>query len=61
MSKLNIPSYSALIPRDRQIKSIIDLYENAQNSISSSTSGLKLEVVDALPLNPDDNTIYIVK
>ena len=32
-----------------------------ENSVSSSTQGLKIEVVSALPANPDTNTIYIIK
>jgi hypothetical protein len=29
--------------------------------VTSSTSGLKIEVVAALPASPDANTIYIVQ
>lgn len=35
-------------------------YELA-NKVSSSTSGLKIEVVNALPETPAENTIYIIK
>ena len=37
-------------------------WNNAVNNcITSTTSGLKIEVVQALPANPDSNTIYIVQ
>lgn len=31
------------------------------NAVTSTTSGLKIEVVAAMPANPDTNTIYIVQ
>lgn len=34
---------------------------NPTGAITSSTSGLKIEVVNALPGSPDANTIYIVQ
>ena len=38
-----------------------DIYLNdGSHPISSTTNGLKIEVVQALPANPDANTIYIV-
>lgn len=39
-----------------------DIYLNdGTHPISSSTNGLKIEVVSALPSSPDSNTIYIVQ
>jgi hypothetical protein len=41
MKKLNTPSYSVLIPRDKRIKSIQELYENVgniQGSVSDNAS-----------------------
>ena len=41
MKKLNTPSYSVLIPRDKRIKSIQELYENVgtiQGDIPNSAS-----------------------
>ena len=38
-----------------------DIYLNdGSHPISSTTNGLKIEVVSALPQNPDSNTIYII-
>ena len=32
-----------------------------ENVVTSSTPGLKIEVVSAMPAEPDNNTIYIVQ
>ena len=32
-----------------------------ENIVSTSTSGLKLEIVTSMPSSPDANTVYIVK
>ena len=55
MSKLNIPSYSALIPRDKQIKSIIDLYENAltEESLKVSATSKNVTPEEAMAANLD--------
>ena len=43
-----------------QPKTTNDLY-NDSGYITSTTSGLKIEVVSALPASPDANTIYIIQ
>lgn len=44
MSTLNIPSYNALLSRDRQIKSIQDLYENLSKVDPSEVEELERDV-----------------
>ena len=47
---------------DEEFKSTALVIEELhENSVSSSISGLKIEVVSALPANPDANTIYIIQ
>ena len=45
-----------------EIKANGDIYLNdGTHPISSTTNGLKIEVVSALPASPDSSTIYIVQ
>ena len=37
------------------------LNEDPAKVVTSSTSGLKIEIVSTMPQNPDSNTIYIVQ
>ena len=51
-------SFSSEIDNQFQSTALV-IEELHENSVSSSTSGLKIEVVSALPATPDANTIYI--
>lgn len=52
---------AGLVKNDGTIDTNTYLTQVPNTCVTSSTSGLKLEVVSALPANPDANTIYIVQ
>lgn len=43
------------------IKSYFHSGTTSNNIVTSSTQGLKIEIVSSLPENPDSNTIYIIQ
>jgi predicted nucleic acid-binding Zn-ribbon protein len=44
---------------DKTVKEYVD--ENTANAVTSTTTGLKIEIVNALPATTDPNTLYIIK
>lgn len=63
MKKLNTPSYNSLIPRDRRIKSIQELYEVANELQTGGSSELsaRVEALESLVSEGDNPTLTIDK
>ena len=63
LSQMNDTINNDLSPQFRATaESLNDLHKfNTTKAVTSNTNGLKIEIVDSLPSNPDEDTIYIVQ